>query len=85
MGGGLGFHPPTLNLPRRAVADHNLPKVPLNDGLSDYLHAARAVTTLATRLAFTARDTTIVISASSGAFVYKVKIGAKSAFPHLSE
>ena len=85
LGGGLGFHPPTLNLPRRKAADHHLPKVPLNNGLSDYLHAARAVTTLATRLAFTARDTTIVISASSGAFVYKVKIGAKSAFPHLSE
>ena len=29
LGGGLGFHPPTLNLPRRKAADHHLPKVPL--------------------------------------------------------
>ena len=44
LGGGLGCHPPTLELPRRTAADH-LPKVPLNDGLSDYLHAVRTVTT----------------------------------------
>ena len=36
LGGGLGSHPPTLNLPRRTAADHHLPKVPLNDTLSDY-------------------------------------------------
>ena len=45
LGGGLGSHPPTLNLPRRTAADHHLPKVLLNDGLSDYLHAVRTVTT----------------------------------------
>ena len=44
LGGGLRSHPPTLNLPRRTPADHHLPKVPLNDGLSDDLHAARTVT-----------------------------------------
>ena len=30
LGGGLGSHPPTLDLPRRTAADHHLPKVPLN-------------------------------------------------------
>ena len=45
VGGGLGSHPPTLKLLRRTAADHHLPKVPLKDGLSDDLHAARAVTT----------------------------------------
>ena len=35
LGGGLGSHPPTLDLPRRTTADHHLPKVPVNDGLSD--------------------------------------------------
>ena len=45
LGGGLRSHPPTLNLPRRTPADHHLPKVPLNDGLSDDLHAVRTVTT----------------------------------------
>ena len=44
LGGGLGSHPPTRNLPRRTAADHHLPKVPLNDGLSDGLHTARTVT-----------------------------------------
>ena len=44
VGGGLGSHPPTLDLPRCTAADHHLPKVPLNDGLSDDLHAVRAVT-----------------------------------------
>ena len=38
FGGGLGSHPPTLNLPRRTAEDHHLPKVPLNNGLSDGLH-----------------------------------------------
>ena len=46
LGSGLGSHPHTINLPRRAAADHTLPKVPFNDGLSDELHAARNVTTL---------------------------------------
>ena len=45
LGGGLGFHRPTLDLPRCTAADHHLPKVPLNDGLSDDLHAVRTVTT----------------------------------------
>ena len=45
LGGGLGSHPPTLNLPRRTAADHHLPKVPLNNGISDDLHAVRTVTT----------------------------------------
>ena len=45
LGGGLRSHPPTLYLPRRTAADHHLPKVSLNDGLSDDLHAVRAVTT----------------------------------------
>ena len=44
LGSGLGSHPPTLNLPRRTAADHHLPKVRLNDGLSDDLHTARTVT-----------------------------------------
>ena len=44
LGGGLGSYPRTLDLPRRTAADHHLPKVPLNDGLSDDLHAARTVT-----------------------------------------
>ena len=46
LGGGLGSHPPTLDLPRRTAADHHLPKVPLNDGLSDDLHAVGTVTTV---------------------------------------
>ena len=45
LGGGLGSHPPTLNLPRRTAAAYHLPKVPLNDGLSDDLQVARTVTT----------------------------------------
>ena len=45
LGGGLGSHPPILNLPRRTSADHHLPKVPLNNGVSDDRHAARTVTT----------------------------------------
>ena len=45
FGGGLGSHPPTLNLPRRTAEDHHLPKVPLNDVFSDDLHAVRTVTT----------------------------------------
>ena len=45
VGGGLGSRPPTLNLPRRTAADHHLPKILLNDGLSDDLHVVRAVTT----------------------------------------
>ena len=44
LGGGLGSHPPILNFPRRAPADHHRPNFPLNDGLSDYLHAARTAT-----------------------------------------
>ena len=44
VGGGLGSHPPTLNLPRRTIPDHHLPTVPLNSGVSDDLHAARTVT-----------------------------------------
>ena len=44
VGGGLGSHPPTLNLPRRTAADHHLTKVLLSDGLSDDLHAVRNVT-----------------------------------------
>ena len=44
LGGGLDSHPPTLNLPRRTAADHHLPMVLLNDGLSDDLHAVRTVT-----------------------------------------
>ena len=44
LGGGLGSHLPTLNLLRRTAADLYLPKVPLNDGLSDDLHAARTIT-----------------------------------------
>ena len=44
LGGRLGSHPPTLNLPRRTVADYHLPNVPLNDGLHDVLRAARTVT-----------------------------------------
>ena len=43
--GGLGSHPPTLDLSRRTAADHHLPKVPLTDGLSDDLHAVRTITT----------------------------------------
>ena len=58
VGGGLGSNPPTLKLLRRTVADH-LPKVPLNDGLSDYLHASRTFpVSCLSRLAFTARDVT---------------------------
>ena len=45
LGGELVSHPPTLDLPRRTAEDHHLPKVPLNNGLSDGLHAARTVTT----------------------------------------
>ena len=45
LGGGLGSHPPTLDLPRRTAADHHLPKVPLNDGLSYDPYAVRTVTT----------------------------------------
>ena len=44
LGGRLGSHPPTLNLPRQTASDHHPPKVPLNNGLSDNLHAARTVT-----------------------------------------
>ena len=44
LGSGLVAHPPTLDLPRRTAADHHLPNVPLNDGLSDDLHAARTFT-----------------------------------------
>ena len=57
--GGFGSHPPTLNLPQRTAADHHLPRVPLNNGLSDGLHAARTVTNFLSRLGFTARDVTI--------------------------
>ena len=41
LGGGLGSHPPTLDLPRRTAADHHLPTVPLNGGLDDDLHVVR--------------------------------------------
>ena len=50
VGGGLGPHPPTLNHPRRTVADHHLPTVPLNSGLSDDLYAARTVTNVLSSL-----------------------------------
>ena len=43
--GELVSHPPTLDLPRRTAEDHHLPKVPLNNGVSDDRHAARTVTT----------------------------------------
>ena len=43
LGGGLGFHPSTLDLPWCTAAYH-LPKVPLNDVFSDDLHAVRTVT-----------------------------------------
>ena len=59
LGGGLGSHPPTLNLPRCTAADHHLPKVLLKDGLSDDFHSARTVTKKKSRLGFTARDVTI--------------------------
>ena len=60
LGGGLGSHPPTRNLPRCTAADHHLPKVPLNSGLSDDLHAARTVTNVfSSSLGFTARDVKI--------------------------
>ena len=51
----------THNLPRGTVADHDLPQVPLNDGLSDDLHAARTMIFLIylSRLGFTTRDVTI--------------------------
>ena len=45
LGGGLGSHPPTIDLPRLTASDNHPPKVPLNDGLSDDLHAVRTVTT----------------------------------------
>ena len=45
LGGRLGSHPPTLNLPRRTAANHHLPQVPLNDGLSDDLDTTRTVIT----------------------------------------
>ena len=44
LGAGLGSRPPTLNLPRRTVADHHLPEVALKDGPSYDLQAARTVT-----------------------------------------
>ena len=44
-GGGLGSHPLILDIPRCTAADHQLPKVPLNNGLCDDLHAVRTVTT----------------------------------------
>ena len=44
LGGGLGSHPPTLNLPRRTAADHHLPKVPLNLSLIDFRRSRRSVT-----------------------------------------
>ena len=60
LGGGLGSHPPSLDLPRRTAADHHLPKVPLNNGLSDGLYTARTVTNVFfSRLGFTARNVTI--------------------------
>ena len=43
LGGGLGSHPPTLNLPRRTAADHHLLKVFLDVGLNDDRHAERTV------------------------------------------
>ena len=56
---GFGSHPPTLNLPRHAPADHHPPKVPLNDGRSDDLHDVCTVTTFCQsydRVCFTAAD-----------------------------
>ena len=46
LGGGPGSHPPIIDLPRRRAANHHLPMVPLNDGLSDDLHDVRTVTTV---------------------------------------
>ena len=52
LGGGLGSHPPTLNLPRRTAADHHLPKVPLTDRLSDDLPCCTYHHNLFSRLGF---------------------------------
>ena len=52
-GGGLGSHPLILDIPRCTAADHHLPKVPLNNGLSDDLHTVRTVTNLFSKLGFT--------------------------------
>ena len=46
LGNGLGSHPPTFDLPRCRAADHQLSKVPLNDGLSDDLHAVHTLATV---------------------------------------
>ena len=46
LGGRLGYYPPTLDLPRRTAAYLHLPKVPLNNGLSDDLNAVSTVTTV---------------------------------------
>ena len=43
LGVELCLHRPTLNLPRRTAADHQPPKVPLNDRRGDDLHTARTV------------------------------------------
>ena len=43
LGGGLGSHPPALDVPRRKAVDHHLLKVPLSNGLSDDLHTADTV------------------------------------------
>ena len=69
LGGGLGSHPPTLNLPRRTVTDHHLPKVLLNDGFSDDLHAPRTVTTFFIQARIYCSWFHIFISVSSGTFV----------------
>ena len=70
LGSGLGSHPPTLKLPRRTVSDHCLPKVPLNDGLSDDLACCTyRQKRFFSRLGFTARDITILLSVSSGALI----------------
>ena len=69
VGGGLGSHPPTLNLPRRTVTDHHLPKVLLNDGFSDDLHAPRTVTTFFIQARIYCSWFPIFISVSSGTFV----------------
>ena len=53
LGGGLGSHPSTFDLPRCTAVFHHLSKIPLNDGLSDDLHAVRCVSTLFSKLGFT--------------------------------
>ena len=71
LGGGLGSHPPTLNLPLRTATDHHLPKVPLNTGLSDDLHAVRTVFSFNQVYGLLLAMLQHLISVSSGAVVQK--------------